>query len=171
LVGFAYDLLVNGSHLPARVTLPAPLRSPAELQQKAEESIALGNGPAAIEYAEALLRCQPDSGEARSLLGQGYLLAGHPAHAVLYFMSALRGREREARCWLDVGSALRAKGDPVAALAAYKAALGLDAGAIDGWIAIAEMARAKGVDDLAAEAIGVARRIDAHHPRLASLAF
>jgi len=171
LIATAFDLLVDQRRLPPLVELPAPALSPIELAAAAEAAVARGDAPGAITHAHALLRSQPDSGSARSLLGRGYLLAEQPAQAVTCFTSALRGREQEAQCWLDIGAALRAQGDHALALTAYKAGLQLDHEAIEGWIAIGEMARAKGVDDLAAEAFGVARRLDAQHPRLAAINF
>ena len=83
--------------------------------------------------------------------------------------SALRGRENEARLWIDLGSGQRARKDIGAAIKAYETALRLDPALIEGWIATSQLLRVCGVEDLAAEALGVARHLNPSDPRLAGL--
>ena len=164
----AYDWVAGGRRLPATLTLPKARATAPELTEAAEQALLRQDGRAAVAAATELLLVDNLSSNARSLLGRAYLLVGQADAAVACFFSALRGREQEAQAWLDVGAGLRARRESGPAINAYETALRLDATLIEGWIAIADLARSNGAHDLAEDAIGVARRIDSRDPRLAA---
>jgi hypothetical protein len=168
LIARAFDLVVERRALPATLSLPIADLHPSDLAARAEAALKRADAPAAVAYAADLLRAEPHSALARALLGRAHLLAGQPGPALACFFSALRGRENDAQAWLDVGAGLRARREIGPAISAYETGLRLNPRLIEGWIAIAELARASGVNDLAEDAIGVARRIDASDARLAA---
>lgn len=157
----AYDLRAEGKVLPGAI----PTSESGEL---AEAALSRSDAPAAVAHATDLLRAEPDSSPARSLLGRAHLLAGNTRVALACLFSALRGREGEASAWRELGAGLRAHRDPGGALGAYETALKLDPASIESWMAISELARARGVDALADEALEEARRLGALEPQLAA---
>jgi protein O-GlcNAc transferase len=164
----AYDWVAGGRRLPATLTLPKARATASELAEAAEQALLRQDGCAAVAAATEFLLVDQDSSNARSMLGRAYLLSGQADAAVACFFSALRGREQDAQAWLEVGAGLRARRESGPAINAYETALRLDATLIEGWIAIADLARSTGAHDLAEDAIGVARRIDSRDPRLAA---
>lgn len=170
LIRNAFDLLAKGRRLPRLLALPRPGLTASALADLASEALARRDPDAAIAHASACLRVAPESAAARSLLGRAHLLAGRSGLAVSCFFSALRGRENEAQAWLDLGAGFRAQKEMGNAIKAYTAALRIDRETFDGWLALSEVARESGADDLAESALDVARRIAPHDPRLAASA-
>jgi hypothetical protein len=170
LLNAAFDRLADGRPLPDILRVPTPELAAAEIATLAELALTAGESAQAIRHAGALLRWVPDSTEARSLLGRGYLLAGQHTQAVACFMSALRSPEKNPRDWLCLGAALRGQKEFGMAITAYKNGLRLEPANIEGWISIAEIAREAGVKDLVQDAIGVAKQININDPRLAAFA-
>jgi Tfp pilus assembly protein PilF len=170
LLTHAFDLAAAGRRLPKSLSLPAPALAARALADLAAEALARGEAAAAAAHAGAFLHREPESASALSLLGRAHLLAGHAGLAVACFFSALRGHEGEAQAWLNLGAGLRAQKETGNAMKAYTAGLRIDSKPIEGWIALAELARESGENELAEDAIGVARRINRRDPRLAAFA-
>lgn len=171
LLAEAHAVRSRGEPLPATLTLP-PLRAPREqLLSEFETALAQDETDSALATARALLLAEPAEATGRSLIARALLAAGRAPEAVAWLLANLHGRETDALRWIELGAALRENGEHVQAISAYQAGLRLDRRNIDGWIALAEMARDKGADELAEDAAGMARRINPRDPRLTALSF
>lgn len=88
---------------------------------------------------------------------------------LLAALSALENHENDAARWLAVATEYRAINQPVQAIEACEACLKLDPRCVDGWVMIAELARAIGHHEFAEEAVDVIRQIAPTDPRIATL--
>ncbi len=120
----------------------------------------------ALAASRDVLAVQPGHAAARRAHARALLETGNAARAVTYFLSSLQGAEEDATLWFDVARALHASGDTAQALAALEASLRIDAGNLEGWIMMADLADAVGSTDIAEEARNVARQLAPEDPRL-----
>jgi len=169
LLELAYDRLASGRRLPAVLRPEGENPDHPEPIEAARAAFAAEDYAVAVRYARLALARDASLTEACGILTQSHLRCGFVDAAEFCALTGLRGHEHDGRRWVDVGQVLRIKKDFTGALSAFETALRLEPRSIDGWLGIAEMAHLKGVHDLAADAIGMARRIDPHHPRLVSL--
>lgn len=166
IIKFAYSEVLIKNRIDKSICAETPRHTQEALTEVVNEALNTKNSTAARTAAMELLQANPESTTARSLLGRAYLQAGMNESAMACFFSALRGREKEAYPWIDVGAGLSAKGEIGAAIKAYETALKIDETLIDGWIAIADLARKNGEYNLALEASAIAQRLYANDPRL-----
>lgn len=115
-----------------------------------------------------MLRVQPNHPRARQVLGRSLLAEGRTDRALTYLLAAVQGRENDAGLWLDIASALRANQQPAEAIQALEAGLRLDDTLVEGWLMLADLARAVGLTDLMREAAEVAQKLAPTDPRIAA---
>ena len=87
-----------------------------EQLEQAQDLLAAGRAPEAIEVLEALLAAKPDHGQALVVLGEARLVAREPERARDAFEQALRLRSGDPAALVGHGLALVMLGRPEAAL-------------------------------------------------------
>ena len=169
LMLLAFDRLAEGRRLPAVVR---PERSTVVVDEEvaaARDALGQQDFRGAVRHARIALAQDATRSDACGILSRAHLRSGHVAAAEYCAFVGLRGREQEAERWIEVGQVLRVKKEFPGAISAFETALRIEPRSIDGWLGIAELAQLKGAGDLAADAVGMARRINPHDPRLVAL--
>ncbi|WP_324726138.1 tetratricopeptide repeat protein [Actomonas aquatica] len=140
----------------------------AALLAEAKSAAEIYDFEGVLTATRAILAVRPNHPEARRAHARALLETHRADRATTYFLSSLQGAEEDATIWFDVARALHASGDTAQALAALEASLRLDAGNLEGWIMMADLADAAGSTDIAEEARNVARQLAPEDPRLAA---
>lgn len=111
----------------------------------------------------------PASPEERHELGRQLLTLGRADRALPYLLAAVQHRGDDAALWHDLARAFQATQQLPQALQAAEACLKLDAGNVECWLFVAELAAAAGHAEFYAEARATLRELAPGDPRVEAL--
>jgi len=112
-----------------------------------------GRLPQAFEAFSSALRRQPEDPATWQNIAITQLKAGHFEEASRALDHALAANDRLPRAWNARGVVLAERGDPSAALEAWKRAVSIDPGQLETWLNMADVARRAGRRDVEAGAL------------------
>ncbi len=172
LLETAYDELAENGAEAFRSGPPIHPRA-AEREGKSLERAALdlsaGMNSSAAENARDVLALHPNHPSARRLLGRALLADGIVDRGTEYLIAAVQHFHDDAELWLELAVGLRRQGQMAESLQALERSIRLDPRRLDAWIMFHEVARNSGAEELAREALGVARTLGPEDPRVIAL--
>ncbi|HKB92246.1 MAG TPA: tetratricopeptide repeat protein, partial [Opitutaceae bacterium] len=140
-----------------------------EALQTGALALSIGMSDSALTQARTVLRGQPANPAARALLGRALLSAGNTKRAVDYLLAATQQTPSIAELWFDLAGALRQDRQMPNAVQALETSLRLDSKRLDAWLMLTELAKNVGADELARDALNIAKELDPYDPRVTEL--
>jgi protein O-GlcNAc transferase len=152
-----------------RTPVQAPSVEESAHLAAAEERLALGMVPEAIDVVREVLAQNPISVAARTVMGRALSADGQNERAVAYLLAALQRGGDDPMLWYHLARALQKNGQMEETLQAVEGCLRAGPQCLDGWLMLVELAEQAGNTSLAEEASGMARQVAPEDPRVLAL--